>query len=372
MIVFGAHNIISSLGWTSNENFSNIVNGKTGLKIQTDTRLSDIPIPVGLIDNGEIQKQLAVHSDLAGYSRLEQLSILSLKQIVTTIDVKNARTGFVFSTTKGNVGFLNSIEADKNVYLAQTACNIANYFGFVNAPHIISNACISGLAAIVFAKRMIVSGVYDQVVISGADVLSKFIVSGFQSFQSLSPEPCKPYDANRDGLSLGEAVGSVILSKSEDSNAEGAVEVVNGAISNDANHISGPSRTGEGLYRAIQQSIGNHAQIDVISSHGTATPYNDDMESHAIYRSGFSEVPVSGLKGYLGHTLGAAGIIESIISVIALKNNVIIATKGLQQQGVIQPITVAKENIKTTTKELLKLMSGFGGCNAAVYFKKHV
>ncbi len=371
MIVFGANNIISPLGWTSEENYRNVVAGETGITIQTNTELSDVTFPVASIHDDIFQKKLEENPDLENYSRLEQLSILSLKQIISEVDVKDAKTGFVLSTTKGNVDYLKNNKSDSGLYLGKTAQNIADYFGFVNTPHVISNACISGLAAIVFAKRMIVSGVYDKVVLLGADILSKFIVSGFQSFQSLSPEPCKPYDANRDGLSLGEAIGSVVLSKEDDSNSSGKIEVVNGAISNDANHISGPSRTGEGLFRAITQTIGTEANIDVISSHGTATPYNDDMESHAISRSGLSEVPVSGLKGYFGHTLGAAGIIESIISTMALKENTIIATKGIVEQGVVQPITVAKENIQTPTKELLKLMSGFGGCNAAVYFKKH-
>ncbi|MCW3785550.1 beta-ketoacyl-[acyl-carrier-protein] synthase family protein [Plebeiibacterium sediminum] len=371
MIVFGANNIISPLGWTSEENFKNILEGKTGLTIQDDKELSDVAFPVAKIKEIDIQQHLEEYPDVVGYSKLEQLCILSLKQIIANVDVKNPKTGFVFSTTKGNVDLLKEEEPGNDVYLGNTAQSIANYFGFQNTPHVISNACISGLAAIVFAKRMISSGIYDQVVLLGADILSKFIVSGFQSFQSLSAEPCKPYDANRDGLSLGEAVGSIILYKKEGEDNSGEIEVVNGAISNDANHISGPSRTGEGLYRAIQQATRNNARIDVISSHGTATPYNDDMESHAISRSGLSDVPVSGLKGYFGHTLGAAGIIESIISTMALKENVVIATKGIQQQGVVQPITVANENIATSTRELLKLMSGFGGCNAAVYFKKH-
>ncbi len=371
MIVFGANNIISPLGWTSEENFKNVVSGKTGISIQENVELSDVPFPVALIKESEIKERLDNYPDIKDYSRLEQLTILSLKQIIEEVDVRDTKTGFVFSTTKGNIDFLKKDQPEENLNLGSAAQNISNYFGFVNAPHVISNACISGLASIVFAKRMITSGIYDNVVLLGADILSKFIVSGFQSFQSLSSEPCKPFDANRDGLSLGEAIGSVILSKKEELNLPGEIEVVNGAISNDANHISGPSRTGEGLYRAIIQATGNQSNIDVISAHGTATPYNDDMESHAISRSGLSEVPVSGLKGYFGHTLGAAGIIESIISTMALKDNTIIATKGIQQQGVVQPITVAKENISTPTKELLKLMSGFGGCNAAVYFKKH-
>ncbi|MCW3806047.1 beta-ketoacyl-[acyl-carrier-protein] synthase family protein [Plebeiibacterium marinum] len=371
MIIVGANNIISPLGWTSEENYKNVIAGKSGISIQDNTELSDAAFPVALIDNNILATALDANMDIKGYSRLEQLSILSLKEVVSSVDVKSPETGFIFSTTKGNVEYLNSDAGNQGLYLAHTAQNIADYFGFVSTPYVISNACISGVAALVTAKRLISSGIYNNVVILGADILSKFVVSGFQSFQSLSAEPCKPYDANRDGLSLGEAVASVVISKTDGQVKNGAVELVNGAISNDANHISGPSRTGEGLFRAIQQTLKDGGNVDVISSHGTATPYNDDMESHAISRSGFSEVPVSGLKGYFGHTLGAAGVLESIISICGLKENKIIATKGLQQQGVVEPITVATENITAPIRGLLKLMSGFGGCNAAVYFKKH-
>lgn len=372
MVVVGAHNIITHLGWTSEENFTKVLHGEGGLKVQSLSHLSDVGFPASVIVEDELKERVAEFPELNYYTKLEQLSILSLKQILKDVDVATTRTGFVFSTTKGNIDLLlKEGEITSDLLLASTAQKIADYFGFKNKPHVISNACISGLAAFIVAKRFVDSGIYDNVVLLGADVLSKFVVSGFQSFQSLSPEPCKPFDKNRDGLSLGEGVASIVISNKENENKLQHVEVVSGAIANDANHISGPSRTGEGLFRAINQALKNNDKVDVISAHGTATPYNDDMESQAINRAGFSEVPVTGLKGYFGHTLGAAGIIESIISIMALEKNIIIGTKGLMQQGVVAPVNVVKENIETTTGGLLKLMSGFGGSNAAVYFKKH-
>jgi len=370
MIVVKSHNIISPLGWTSQENFANVLDGNSGIKLQSDTELSENPFQAALIDDEELKAKLDKQGGLLNYSKLEQLAILSMQETVLSVDPRNTRTGIILSTTKGNVGFLSNDEFSEEVYLGKTAQNIADYFGFKNTPHIISNACISGLAAFIVAKRFIDAGMYDDVVIVGVDILSKFIVSGFQSFQSLSPEPCKPFDKNRDGLSLGEGAASAVVSRT-DSESSGFVEVVNGSIANDANHISGPSRTGEGLYRAIKQTLKGETAVDAVFAHGTATPYNDDMESHAISRSGFSDIPVSGLKGYFGHTLGAAGVIESIISIMALQQNTIIATKGIQEQGVAENITVAKETAQMPLTALLKLMSGFGGCNAAVYFKKH-
>lgn len=371
-MIIGAHNIISSLGWTSEANFSKVIGGESGLTIQSVPHLSDQAFPVSLIEESELAKRICDFPGISLFTKLEQLSILSLTEVIGELDVKSSRTGFIFSTTKGNVELLKEGNDHPDLQLAATAEKIADYCGLVNKPHVVSNACISGLAAFVVAKRFIDAGLYDDVVLLGADILSKFVVSGFQSFQSLSPEPCKPYDVNRDGLSLGEGIASLIISKENKNESSNCIELVNGAIANDANHISGPSRTGEGLYRAIQNAINKGYRVDAISAHGTATPYNDDMESHGISRSGFSDVPVSGLKGYFGHTLGAAGIIESIISIMAMEKNVVIGTKNLMEQGVVENIKLAKENINKPVFGLLKLMSGFGGCNAAVYFKKHV
>ena len=195
---------------------------------------------------------------------------------------------------------------------------------------------------------------------------SDLIVSGFQSFMSLSPLPCKPFDEKRDGLSLGEAAATVVITNKS---AQGLTEIVNGAINNDANHISGPSRTGEGLFAAISHTLGGEG-VDFISAHGTATPYNDNMEAIAISRAGLNQTPVNSLKGYFGHTLGAAGLLESIITIEAMKNNTIIKTMGFETNGVTEPINIADNTRHQTINSVLKLASGFGGCNAAVLLKK--
>ncbi|MCU4154373.1 hypothetical protein J1N10_00165 [Carboxylicivirga sp. A043] len=370
MVRVAAHNIISPLGCTSQENFDKVVAGQSGIALRKKGELSDTDFQAALLNMEVLKDKISGIANAEAYTKLEQLCILSLNEVLDGVDVKSERTGFIFSTTKGNITEITNNPHAVDALLATTANKIANYFGFKSSPQVISNACISGLAAFVIGRRYIDAGKYDNVIILGADILSKFIVSGFQSFQSLSPEPCKPFDANRDGLTLGEGVASVVLSKADNTN-KACVEVVSGAISNDANHISGPSRTGEGLYRAITRTVGANEEVDCICAHGTATPYNDDMESHAISRAGYETIPVSGLKGYFGHTLGAAGVIESIISILAMQNNVVIGTKGTVEQGVVAPVNVTKENIQKPVNGLLKLMSGFGGCNAAVYFKKH-
>jgi len=155
-----------------------------------------------------------------------------------------------------------------------------------------------------------------------------------------------------------------------ESNSVEGVEVTSGAVRNDANHISGPSRTGEGAYLALQSAVKgvNINEIAFTNAHGTATQYNDEMESVALARAGLQEVPVNSLKGYFGHTLGAAGILESIISVYALKDGIIPATYGFETPGVTYPIKIVKTPQPTTKRRFVKMLSGFGGCNAALLF----
>ena len=241
------------------------------------------------------------------------------------------------------------------------------YFQAGNRVEVISNACISGVSALIVAKRWIESGRYKKVIVAGGDILSHFITSGFLSFRSISSERCCPYDVRRDGLNLGEACGAILLSsKGNDTD----IILSGGAISNDANHISGPSRTGDGLYLAIRQAMEEAAvlaeDVSFMNTHGTATVYNDEMESKAIHLAGLETVPVHSLKSYFGHTLGASGVIESIICIHELKENVLFGTLGYEKPGVSMPILVQADHQEIPMKHCIKTASGFGGCNAAL------
>ena len=183
----------------------------------------------------------------------------------------------------------------------------------------------------------------------------------------MSSSPCKPYDANRDGISLGEATAALWLSNER----EGAVaKIVGGASINDANHISGPSRTGEGLYlsiaAALQQAGLQPEAIDLINAHGTGTLYNDEMESIALMRSGLLNTPVNSYKGYFGHTLGTSGLLESILSVALAKRGMALRSLNFKRLGVSHNINVLAKNERLKTHYLLKTASGFGGSNTAV------
>jgi len=378
----GATNLITSLGFSSRENFENLKNGVSGLKIQGENILAPQSLPVSLVDQSLLLTKFDKYfTDCRNnYTRLEKMHLLSMLDVQNNSDIPfdDERTIIILTTTKGNIDLLDSrISGQKDrerIYLWKLAQVLQQHFNNPNTPLVISNACISGVLGFIIAKRLIQSGKYDHAIVTGGDIISEFVVSGFMSFQSLDAVACKPFDINRKGLSLGEGVGTVLLSNDHSLiGVEEKIAVTGGSSSNDANHISGPSRTGEGLYQAItgalRQSNLSPAEINFISAHGTATDYNDEMEAKAIAWAGFKNTPVNSLKGYFGHTLGAAGIIESIISIESMRNDLLIKTAGYETHGVSVPINVINENKSQPVNKTLKIASGFGGCNAAIIFE---
>ena len=174
-------------------------------------------------------------------------------------------------------------------------------------------------------------------------------------------------------MKVGEAAATIVYSRRRRDEVDpGEWVACRGAIRNDANHISGPSRTGEGCYRALRAILRDVAPgtLAFINAHGTATPYNDEMESIAIDRAGLAEVPVNGLKGYFGHTMGAAGILETILSMRAVEQGVVLSTRGYAACGVSHPLKISAEQGTTDRDSFVKMLSGFGGCNAAMLFKR--
>lgn len=367
-----AHNIISPLGYTTKENFLQLVKGQTGVKMHHDSVKSDMPFYASLFPNDEM-------ADNEHFTKFEQLITKSIGEALSQIqtDFRSEKTGLIISSTKGNISLMESNrltpELVKRISLHSSAKKISDHFGFSSKPIIVSNACISGLVALITAGRLIASGKMDTIIVSGADVITKFILSGFQAFQAVSDEPCKPFDANRKGINLGEAAATVVLSAHKPDNE--AIILSGGSVSNDANHISGPSRTGEELFQAIDAAIKeaqiDKGKIDFISAHGTATMYNDDMESKAITLAGLEQTPLNSLKGYYGHTLGAAGLLETVISIESLIQGKIISTMGFETPGTAQPVHVCSAVIEKELNGFLKTASGFGGCNAAIIVKKN-
>jgi 3-oxoacyl-[acyl-carrier-protein] synthase-1 len=372
-------NIISFLGFTAVENHEAVKKGKTGLRPYELWNLSE-PFVASLIDREYLKDAFAAVKPLSDkrYTSFEQSMILSVHEANknANIDLASPRVLFIVSTTKGNVNLLDENEKGfdkKHLYLWYSANLVAQFFSNSNIPVVVSNACISGGCAQIVARRALQTGKYDYAVVVGADLLCRFIVSGFQSFKALSPELCKPFDKEHKGLNLGEAAATIIYSTITNSQFPQTIQLVDGVICNDATHISAPSRTGDGSFLAINQLITKYSlsdsEISFINAHGTATSYNDDMEMTAIARSGLTNVPVNSLKGCFGHTLGAAGILESIISARALQEGIVVASQGFEESDHINFPNITTENIKRDQLYAIKMMSGFGGTNAVLLFK---
>jgi 3-oxoacyl-[acyl-carrier-protein] synthase I len=367
-------NIITSLGFTTAANFDKISSGITGVQITHRPDLYPEEFPASLVDKSMLNSAANETGIDKNFTHFEQLIILCVSNAIAElpIDLTSPKTLLVISTTKGNIGLLkdNKGFTEDRVHLWKSAQEIGRYFNTSQTPVVISNACVSGVLALNFAYRMIGQGRYENVIVCGCDVLSEFIVSGFQSFFSLSKEVCKPFDKNRSGLTLGEGAGTVVLTSKKSICKRPLIEVVSGSGSNDANHISGPSRTGEGLYIGISEVLNGRSDIDFISAHGTATAYNDDMESLAFSRCNLSHIPVNSYKGYIGHTLGAAGVIESILCFETMRKNLLVKTYGFKNSGTAESLNVIDRNISKPINNVLKTASGFGGSNAVVLFSK--
>ncbi len=368
-----ADNILSPIGHTTAENFTKLKNGVYGVRPHHNPALAAQPVMASLFNADEM-----FASGSRPYTKFEQLLIASMQNAMQSCSINAAdpKTGLIICSTKGNISLLeteaHTRELNKRIALRTSAALIKEYFGFVNEALIISNACISGVLGIINGMRLLQSGRYQHVVVTGADVISRFVVSGFQSFRALSAQPCRPFDQRRDGLNLGEGAGTIVLSTQKTTDAN--IRVTGGATSNDANHISGPSRTGQELGYAIKQALKGAAlpaeKIDFIAAHGTATVYNDEMEANAVAAAGLQATPLFSLKPNYGHTLGAAGLIETIAALHCLKEDIILPSPGYEQPGVSCPVHVNTSVISAPLKNALKTASGFGGCNAALVLSK--
>lgn len=299
-------------------------------------------------------------------TRLETMVCRSLEPVLGSgVDMSEAH--LILCTTKGDIEDLQSNSA----LLPDLAGRIARHCGITTTPVVLSMACTSGTMGLITAQRMISSGKAKHVLVVGADQVTPFVIEGFRSFHALSQSRCSPYDRDRDGINLGEAAVACLLSSEQ---GDATLAVSGGGTSNDANHISGPSRTGDGLHIAVERALKNSGktadQIDFISAHGTATSYNDEMESKAFGLSVLNEKPLHSLKGYFGHTLGAAGLLESIMCMESLDNQSLPASLGYQNAGTSVPLQVLATSQEAEVESCLKTSSGFGGCNAAVVIEK--
>lgn len=364
MIYKVADNITSPLGVTTEQNYQAVMAGNSALHSYPDYMGIQEPLTASLFSK-EQKDKLRVN-DLSWF---ESLAVSSVKEALNHCgaDFCSGRTAFILSSTKGNVELLIDGKKDESVFLGASAKRIIKELGIEATPMVVCNACISGLSALVLALRLLENGSYDYAIVCGCDCQGRFVISGFQSFKALSELPCRPFDMDRTGLNLGEAAATMILSRIPTEECQWGIK--KGCVRNDGYHISAPSKKGDGAYLALKSVISNDSIIKLatVNAHGTATMFNDQMESVAIERAGLASVPVCGLKGYFGHTMGAAGILETIVTMRSLDAGVIPATKGFEELGVSGKICVSAETLQTQKRDFVKMISGFGGCNATIW-----
>ena len=371
-----ADNIISPLGINTEENIQALLQKQSGIARIAGGKLYPDDFYGAGIDRQKIDEKFK-QKDI-NYTFLEKLFLLSISNVLESVpNIDKKRLVLIISTTKGNIDQLEQNRiGEERLIISHMADIINRHFNLTHAPIVVSNACISGVSALLIGKKLIEMGQYDHALVAGGDILSEFTIAGFQCLKAISEQPCRPYDTGRTGVTLGEACGTVLLSNNKDHcvDKNALSMLVGGGQSNDANHISGPSRTGKGLKIAIDKAL-KQANIDqqsigYINAHGTATLFNDEMEAIAFDDLGMSDIPLNSLKGYLGHTLGAAGVVETILSIRQANMGLLFPTLGYEEIGVSRPINILNDNHHAPSLSyILKTASGFGGCNAAVVIK---
>jgi len=289
----------------------------------------------------------------------------------------------LLASTTGEIDLLEqSIDADtptcSESKLATLLEKVCARLGEKRSGAVISSACASASVALAQGAGMIERGEQECVLVVACDAVSEFVYSGFASLMALDPDGARPFDAKRRGLSVGEAAGFALLmsaERAERENRPSLGELAGWGLSNDANHMTGPSRDGSALAHAIETSL-THAKISLtaismICAHGTGTPYNDTMELKA-FKTVFPEPkPLFSVKGGTGHTMGAAGLVETLLTLRGQREGLVPSTVGLKQPDEEATGWASPEAVQLKESEwALSTNSGFGGVNAALVLRK--
>jgi 3-oxoacyl-(acyl-carrier-protein) synthase len=289
-------------------------------------------------------------------------------------------TPLFLATTKGAADELLDPKASYKGQPWQIGDKLCKRLSLSGGHTTVSAACASSTIAIIQAALRIATGECDQILVVGVDLISRFVLGGFASLKGLSPSGCRPFDKKRDGLSLGEGGGWLLLSNRKGPfNRKADIYCLTGwGITCDATHITAPCRQGSGLIAAISQAMaGTTEMVGGINAHGTGTVYNDAMEITAFKKvwdtspkTGDKPPPICSVKGCIGHCLGAAGIIEAALSLKSLETQTLPPTVGIMEPEADAPPISGRTAIPLLSSSILSCNSGFGGINAAILFSR--
>ncbi len=382
--------IVSSIGLGVQEHEDALRHGQHGLKLPMFLN-SIHKVPVGEVpyDLSDLKEMLGLRKNKT-VTRTALLGMIAAREAVrdSKLDVEEQRIGIISGTSVGGMDLTSVFYKDYMVNpLTGRISNVVGHDCFDSTYRIaqdsrltgysttISTACSSAANAIMTGCRMIEAGILDCVVVGGTDALSLFTLNGFKSLMILDDELCRPFDKSRKGLNLGEGAAYLMLERDTlRAGHEGYGYVKGWANSNDAFHQTASSDNGEGAFRAMSKALTRAGMIDIrpdyINAHGTGTPNNDSSEVKAMERLWGDSIPMfSSTKSYTGHTLGAAGAIEAVISFLSLKNSLIWPSLRFNQSD--DDVRSTPETILKVQKGLKNVMSnsfGFGGnCTSLIF-----
>jgi 3-oxoacyl-[acyl-carrier-protein] synthase-1 len=381
--------IISSIGSTVDETLHALQNRYSNMHPvrRFDTTLKHIPVCEVPYSNEELRSRLPFLHSGKIYSRTSLLGLIAAHQAVKSLFPSTRRTGLVSATTVGGMDYneahwdaISSGQVDKDTMelldCAGSTQQIAASLGISDYVTTVSTACSSSANAIIAGARMIHSGRIDRALVGGTDSLTRFALNGFNSLEILSPTGCKPFDANRDGVTLGEGAAYLVLESSETADPDTILcELIGYANTSEAYHQTASSPDGEGAILSIRQALAsaglNPGDIDYINAHGTGTLVNDLSEGRAIETVfGNAIPPVSSTKAYTGHTLAAAGVIEAVISILAIRQSLLFPNTGFETPMLELSFAPRISLRKTEIRNVLSNSFGFGGNNASLIFSK--
>ena len=387
--------VYSALGKGIQNNFQKLTQSNHALSsIEFLDTIHKNQFPFGEIKKStkDLKKDLEI-AEHQIYTRTSLLGISAMQEALNhaSIEINNKyKIGLINATTVGSMceveRFYDELLTNFNNYksyadsidCADCTQLIADYFKVKDFVTTISTACSSAANAIILGSRLIEHGILDIAICGGTDALTKFTINGFNALKNIDKNFCRPFDANRNGLNLGEGAAYIILER--ESNCLNRkhtpiASLVSYCNFNESFHPTAPNPQGEGAYqvmkRAIEKAKLKTTEIDYINSHGTATITNDESEANAMKRL-FEKVPAfSSTKCYTGHTLGAAAAIEAVFSILALNNQAVYANLHFEtpiEESLLVP------QLKFEKKQLKYVMSNsfaFGGNNASLIFSNY-
>jgi 3-oxoacyl-[acyl-carrier-protein] synthase-1 len=351
---------------------------------------SDIPVAEVKLSNEELAQLAGVDVQSKPYSRNTLLALIAANQAVKSSDwheTSGKKTGAVLATTVGGMDlneryYKSLLQSDQHKHLislfdsADCAEKVAEHLGIRQYVTTISTACSSSANAIMLGARLINNRRLNRVLAGGSDALTKFTLNGFFALEILSATGCRPFDKNRNGLTIGEGAAVLVLESEETVNEKNIIcEVTGYANVNEAYHATASSAEGTGAIMAMTRALETAAlmpeDISYINAHGTGTEINDLSEGRAIDAIfGTNIPPVSSTKAFTGHTLGAAGAVEAVFSSMALKESIVLP--GLNFSAPMPELSF-QPRTSVESRPLKHVMSnsfGFGGSNTTLIFSK--